>query len=109
MAGSPQQTTQAGTSGYMSRLYSIRWQEEIRKNVLFNSRISYTTNDYENSGVNENELSDTEVLRADIGLSYLFNRNVYVTGGYSYEKQTSNVGRFEYSANRLFLTLGVQL
>ena len=40
-AASPQETTQPGTSGYFSQLYSVRWQEELRRNLLFNLRGSY--------------------------------------------------------------------
>jgi hypothetical protein len=109
MAASPQETTQPGTSGYFSQLYSVRWQEELRRNLLFNLRGSWTTNSYENPGLNPDELGDTDVYRADIGLSYLFNRNLYLSVGYGWEQQDSNASRFEYTANRYFLTLGVQL
>jgi hypothetical protein len=54
-------------------------------------------------------LSSTEVTRADIGLTYLFNRNFSLSGGYAYERQDSNLGAFEYSANRLFILLGLAL
>ncbi len=51
----------------------------------------------------------TEVTRLGIGMSYLFNRYFYISGGYSYETQSSNVAEFDYNANRLFINLGVDL
>jgi hypothetical protein len=110
LRASPQETNQAGTPGYFSQLWSARYQEELRLNLLFNLRGSYTDNDYENPGLDPaTELSSTEVTRADIGLTYLFNRNVSLSGGYAYERQESNLGAFEYSANRLFILLGLAL
>ncbi len=109
MAASPQDTTQPGTSGYMSRLYSARLQQEIRRNLLFNLRGSFTDNDYANPGEDAAELSSTEVTRIGVGLSYLFNRNLYITGGYSWEDQNGNTERFDYEVNRFFVTLGVEL
>ncbi len=109
MAASPQETTQVGTSGYFSRLYSARLQQEIMPNLLFNLRGSYTDNDYENPGAADSELNKTDVTRVGAGLSYLFNRNLYLSGGYAWEQQTSDQERFEYDANRFFLTLGVEL
>ncbi len=109
LAASPQETTQAGTSGYWSQLWSARWQEELRRDLLLNVRASYTDNDYENAGVEERELAYTRVTRADVGLSYLINRNLTLSGGYSWESQSSNVSAFEYEVNRFFLVLGLEL
>ncbi len=110
LRASPQETNQAGTPGYFSQLWSARYQEELRMNLLFNLRGSYTDNDYKNPGLDPStELSNTEVIRADVGLSYLFNRNVSLSGGYAFERQNSNLGAFEYTANRLFILLGLAL
>lgn len=109
MAASPNETTQPGTSGYFSQLLSARWEEQLREQLVLTVRGSYTDNDYENSGIQELELSDTQVIRADVGLSYIFNRNMSISGGYGYETQNSNISFFEYSANRLFVVLGLQL
>lgn len=109
LAGSPQETTQDGASGYFSRLYSVRLQHELRRNLLFNARASYTTNDYELYDLSNNDaLDDTEVTRAGVGLTYLFNRNLYLSGGYTWENQDANNPLYEYSANRVFLTLGLE-
>lgn len=109
LAGGPQETTQPDTSGYMSRLYSVRFQHELRRNWLVHARLSYTDNDYETDSTNPFALQDTQVTRAGASLSYLFNRNFYLSGGYVYEDQDGNAQRFVFSSNRFFLTLGLEL
>lgn len=108
-ATSPQETTQADSSGYLSSLYSVRVQHELRRNLLGHLRLSYTDNNYQNNNAGEDSLSDTGVLRAGIGLSYLINRHFDISGGYVYEKQTANLTSFDYTANRWFITLGFVL
>jgi len=108
-AGGPQETTQPGTSGYFSQLWSLRLQHELRRNLLFSARVSYTDNNYEATRTEETTLRDTQVTRAGIGLSYLFNRNVSLAAGYTLESQDANNPNFEYDANRLFLVLGLEL
>ncbi len=108
-ANSPQETTQSSTSGYFSTLYFVRLQHEFRRNLLANVRLSYTNNDYEFSGSGTNALIDTEVVRAGLGMVYLFNRHVYISGGYIYEDQKANTPIFDYTTNRWFVTLGLDL
>lgn len=108
-ANSPQETTRGFTSGYNSKLYSARLQHELRRNLLANLRFSYTDNDYESNGVDPIALTDTGVIRAGFGMSYLFNRNVSLSGGFIYEDQDANAKEFEYSNTRWFLTLGLEL
>jgi len=80
-ANTPQETTQVNTSGYYSSLYSARVQHELRRNLLLNARLSYTDNDYEYNGADTDSLYETQVTRAGLGLSYLFNRHLYLSGG----------------------------
>jgi hypothetical protein len=106
----PQETAQISTAGYFSSLYSVRLQHELRRNWLINARFSYTDNDYEFTGDDSSgAITDTEVIRAGVGLSYLFNRNFYISGGYIYERQDANSPEFEYRTNRWFITLGAEL
>ena len=105
----PQETTQGTTSGYFSSQYAVRVQHELRRNWLVNARVSYTDNDYEFTGDGSGSLTDTEVIRAGAGVSYLFNRYLYLSGGYIYERQDANTSSFEYRTNRWFITLGAEL
>ncbi len=106
-ANGTQATTQEGSSGYLSSLYSVRIQHELLHNFLANARFSYTDNDYQNNDI-PGSLSKTKVTRAGVGLSYLLNRNVYFSGGYIYEKQNANLDRFNYRTNRWFITVGAE-
>lgn len=106
-AGAPQETTQPGSSGYFSRLYAVRVQHELQRNWLAHARVSYTTNDYETND-SPTALADTEVTRAGVGLSYLVNRNFYLSAGYEFEEQDASIGSYEYEANRWFITLGAE-
>ncbi len=107
-ANTPQETTQTNASGYYSSLYSVRVQHELRRNLLLNARVSYTDNDYETIDNDAAMLSKTEVVRAGVGVSYLFNRHFYISGGYTYERQDANTSDFEYRTNRWFITLGAE-
>jgi hypothetical protein len=108
-ANTVQESVLDGVSGYNSKLYSARLQYELRRNLLGNARISYTNNDYENNSATE-DLSNTKVTRANIGLSYLFNRYFSLNAGYLYQKQTADRSSpdFEYRANRFFITLLIE-
>ncbi|NIO12982.1 MAG: outer membrane beta-barrel protein [Xanthomonadales bacterium] len=109
MNRAPLETTQPDTSGYLGTLYSVRLQHELRRYLLFNARASYTDNDYQLSReAPEESLRYTKVYRADIGLSYIFNRYFNLSGGYTYEKQEANLAAEDHRANRYFLTLGLQ-
>jgi hypothetical protein len=108
-ANTPQETTQSGTSGYFSSLYSVRIQHELRRSLLANLRFSYTDNNYQNNGVGGDSLDDTQVYRYGIGLSYLINRHIDISSGYFYEKQRANSTTFEYTTNHWFVTLGFEL
>ena len=106
---SAQETTQVGSSGYASSLYSVRLQHELRHNLLANVRVSYTDNDYQINDNSAGSLSNSEVYRAGFGLNYLVNRHVFISGGYVYEKQDTNDAFFEYKTHRWFVTLGLDL
>ena len=102
----PQVTTQSDSSGYFSSVYAINLEHKLRRNWLVNAKFSYTDNDYEVSGDFVDALTNTEVIRAGAYLSYLFNRNVYASGGYVYTDQSANEEVFEFKTNRWFVTVG---
>jgi hypothetical protein len=107
-ANQAQETTQVSTSGYFSRLVSVRVQHEFRRNLLANVRYSLTDNNYEVSGGTTESLNYTEVNRASIGLSYLFNRNASLSGGFIVVQQDANTSSFEYETERWFMTFGIE-
>jgi hypothetical protein len=105
----PQETTQTGSSGYYSQLYAVRVQHELRRNLLANIRFFYTDNNYQNNGDGDSILNNTGVYSIGLGLSYLVNRHINISGGYVYGKQTANSTLFDYTTNRLFVIVGFEL
>ena len=109
-SNTPQETTQAGTSGYFSSVYSVRAQHELRRNLLVNVNYSFADNDYQlNGNPSNNSMKNTQVARAGLGLNYMINKNLSLSGGYSYQKQSANSSLFEYQSNRWFLVFGAEL
>ena len=106
---SPRETTLAGTSGYFSQFYEVRVQHELRRNILLNGRFSYEDNTYQSNDGAVSNLRGTKVTRAGLGVNYLFNRNFYLSGGYIYQKQNANESFYEYTTNRWFIALGMEL
>jgi hypothetical protein len=106
----PQETTQIGTSSYLSTLYAMRVQHELRHNLLLHARISYTDNEYQhNDQPLDSALHYTDISRIGIGTSYLVNRKIALSGGFVIESQDSNLAASEYSSNRFFLSLRYEL
>jgi len=105
----PQETIQEGSSGYLSNLYAVRIQQELRRNLMGNLRFSYTDNKYETNGNDDTSLSKSQVYRTEIGLSYLINAHFYISGGYSYTQQKANLPNFEYTTKRWFVTFTAEL
>ncbi len=107
ISNTPQVTTQSLSSGYFSSVYTIKLEHKLRRNWLVNAKFTYEDNDYEYAGDSSDALTNTEVIRAGAYLSYLFNRNVYASGGYVYTDQSANTQNFEFTINRWFVTFGV--
>ena len=105
----PRETTLAGTSGYFSQLYEVRVQHELRRNILLNGRFSYKDNTYQTNDDAVSNLQGTKITRVGLGLNYLFNRNFYLSGGYIYSKQNASESFYDYTTNRWFIALGMEL
>jgi hypothetical protein len=107
---SPLETTQAFSPGYVGTQYSARLQHELRRYLVMHARFSYLDNAYTLvSGAPAESLTFTDITRAELGLSYLFNPRVQLTAGFTREKQDANLRIEQYEANRFFLTLGLDL
>lgn len=103
------ETTQEFSSGYLSTLYAARLQHELRRWLLFHVRVSFTDNEYGlTADAPATTLSETEVFRAGVGLSYLYNRHLNLTLGYTFEDQDANLAVEQYQANRFYLVLSLQ-
>jgi hypothetical protein len=106
----PLETTQAYSPGYVGTHYSVRLQHELRRYLVMHARLSYLDNAYTlTPDAPADALVSTDITRAEIGFSYLFNPRVQLTAGFTREKQDANIRIEQYDANRFFLTLGLDL
>ncbi|HEY0832554.1 MAG TPA: outer membrane beta-barrel protein [Azospirillum sp.] len=89
-------------SSYTRTLFAVGVDHELLRSLLINGRAQYRQDEY--NGI---ERSDkTYTLGA--GATYNVNRNVFLTGGYTYETRQSNAVN-DYSDNLVYLRVGAQL
>lgn len=93
-----------GSSGYLSTNVGARADYELLRNVIVSAQAGYGDDDYK--GIDRTD------KRTTFGLSgtYLLNRNVGVTVGYNYFKQTSHgaAGGEDFKVNKIGATLTLQ-
>lgn len=102
----PQETTSPTASGYLSTIFSLGVDHELKRNILLDGVLSYTSNDYQQNVPGGKEEEDT--LRAGLGVKYLFNRRFYAGAGYDYEKRTSDIAIQEYSLHQARVSVGAR-
>ncbi|WP_340645150.1 outer membrane beta-barrel protein [Phenylobacterium sp.] len=73
-----------GSSGYLSSNFGGQIDHELMRNVLVSGQLSYGKDEYE--GVDRND----KRLNAGVSATYLMNRHVGLTVGYSYFDQKSD-------------------
>lgn len=104
-----QQTTYAYSSGYLQTLYGIRVDHELLRDLQLSAGLSYRHMDYQLSDDAPLDARDVDKLwRADIGATYFFNRHVFLSASYSWEKLKSNVEFDEIQANKFWLVLSLE-
>lgn len=96
-----------GASSYLSSNFGVKVDHELLRNVILSANGGYGKDDYH--GVSR---EDTHYI-AGIGGTYLLNRNLGVTLGYSYFKQNSagtdsSVLAGTFNINKIALTLSLQ-
>ncbi|PWC43168.1 outer membrane beta-barrel protein [Azospirillum sp. TSO22-1] len=97
--------TQGGrvASSYARSIAALGVDHELLRNLLLNGRLQWRQDDF--SGVDRTD----NVYTAGAGATYLVNRYLYLTGGYTYETRKSNVNGLDYKDNLVFLRVGTQL
>ena len=96
-----------GASSYTSLNSGLKVDHELLRNVILSANGSYGQDDYR--GVSRHD----KRYIAGVGGTYLFNRNLGVTLGYSYFKQESSgtdvsVATGNFNINKVALTLSLQ-
>jgi len=104
-----EQTTDLNSSGYLRTLYSLRVDHELLRNLQLIGMVSYTNNDYQLiDNAPEFARDQDKYWSASIGANYFFNRSVYVSVSYDYNKFSTNVPNDNFKANRFWLVLGLE-
>ncbi len=94
-----QETTQAGSSGFLSTFMSLTADYEILRQLTANANFSFTNDDYATIR------QDDDTYEIGIGAKYLFNRNLVASLGYNYKDKDSNVDGSSYQQHTALLTV----
>ena len=104
-----QETTLQYASGYLGTLYLLRVDHSLLRDLQVSAKISYRDNDYQLlADAPENARSYDHVWTADVGATYFFNRSVWLSASYDYNKLSSNVPEDGFKVNRVWLVLGLE-
>jgi hypothetical protein len=102
-------TTYQYSSGYLRTLYSVRADHELMRNLQISGQVSYSVNDYQLTlDAPEGARSKDKIWMAGVGMTYFFNRWLFLSASYDYEKLTSNQDQDRYDANRFWLVLSLE-
>lgn len=109
VASSIQDTTNAESAGYLQRIYSLRVDHELLRNIQLNGFASYRTFDYQPiDGATPDARSDDSVWRLGLGGSWFINRHAYLNASYTWETFDSSIPNDDYDVNRIWLVLGLE-
>ncbi len=99
LSRSIQETTIAGSSGFLSTLAPVSADYEILRQLTADASFDYTDDTY--SAISR----DDQTYKVGLGAKYLFNRNFIASLGYTYNvKESSNAGN-DYKQHTALLTL----
>jgi len=93
-----------GAAGFLSSNVAAQVDHELLRNLILTAQLSYGDDNYKNLDRQDKH------LRAGLSGTYLMNRNIGVTVGYSYYDQNSSGldGGADYSINKFGATLTLQ-
>ena len=89
-------------SGLLNTSYTFRVEHELRRNIMLEAGVGYSTMDFKGT------VRSDEIVSADIGVEYLLNRNVRLAASHKIEDKSTNVGRGEFKRNVTMLNLKAQ-
>ena len=88
-----EETTQAGSSGSVTRRISAELSHAFLRNLVFNAGASFGRADF--NGITRKD----DTLRANLGMDYSVTRNLVLRGSYTHERTTSTAPGNNVSAN----------
>jgi hypothetical protein len=102
-------TTDANSSGYLQRVYSLRVDHELLRHVQLNGFLSYRTFDYQPIvDASADARTEDSTWRAGLGASWFINRHAYLNASYAWESLDSSLPNDDYDVNRVWLVLGLE-
>ncbi|MFZ2587030.1 MAG: outer membrane beta-barrel protein [Alphaproteobacteria bacterium] len=96
-----EETSLANSSGYENTSYRLGVEHSVMRNTVANAGLGYTTSDYKGTGVQRND----DVLMANVGAKYYFNRNFSTGASYEFRNRDSNIANGGYDRNVFMLRL----
>lgn len=98
-----QETTQVGFRGYISTSFGVRAEHNLTRFVLLTGGVRYDKNKYLVVGgflpapVNR----DDDLLTGNLGLRYVFSRQISLGAAWDYTKRSSNAISQDYTRNKI--------
>ena len=102
LARNVEETTQVGASSYVATVASAGVDYELRRNILVGAGVSYTNNDYDGNGRND------DVWRLNLNGKYLINRHFFAGAQVGYADRSSNQAGSSYERFTAGLMVGTQ-
>jgi hypothetical protein len=104
-----QQTTNEYASGYLGPLYAFRVDHELLRDLQLSARVSYRNNNYTMvADAPADARRYDHVWYAGLGVNYFINRSMYLNLSYNYNTLKSNLPTDDYTANSVWLVLGLE-
>jgi hypothetical protein len=104
-----QETTYRYASGYLGKLFAIRVDHELLRDLQINARYSYRDNTYTLTPDAPSEArSRDKYWTAGVGATYFFNRSLYINASYDFSTLESNLPNDGFDTNRVWLVLGLE-
>ena len=108
------QTTQSGASNANSSGFNLQVDHELLRYLLLSAHGGYTSIEYQGSpssptpGQNISSRED-EIIILGFSAKYLYSRNFYLKGDYTYRQRESNIPDNDYTAHRVLFSIGLQM
>lgn len=98
-----EETTLAGSSGYVRSAMGASVSHELRPDLSASAHLQYSRNEYQDVGRTDH------LIDSGLGLKYFFAPNLFVGAEYALLQRLSDFSGAEFTENRLMFRLGAQL
>lgn len=96
---SNEETTVAGSSGFVSTKGAVTIDHELLRNLILSGQVSYENDEYAQT------LRNDDVLKGGLSGRYLINNNLHLDAGWEFVDRNSSDTPFAYSSSQFQLSL----